>query len=110
MTAWVALLVLVAGCVGTAPGESDRDQALGSACAWIAGRWTVDGCDATQCTYYQDGCNVHYDCSSRSTFTFGAGAIVENTFTFGGGLCTAKISGRSISGTCPTCTFTATHR
>jgi hypothetical protein len=110
MTAWVALLGLIAGCAVTAPSDGDRDQALGSACAWIAGRWTFDGCGETQCTYYEDGCQVHYDCTSRSNSIGGTGSIVGNKFTFGGGQCTATIVGRSMSGSCPTCTFTATHR
>jgi hypothetical protein len=109
MTSWAALLAFVAGCAANAPSEADREQGLGSACAWIAGRWMLDGCDA-RCTFYQDGCQVHFDCSSRSAGTGGTGSIAGNKFTFGDGLCTATITGRSMSGNCPTCTFTATHR
>jgi len=110
---WATLALIVgAGCTTSAATEAQTQSAVGSACAWIAGHWEFSGCEETDCTYYEDNCQVHYDCNSASldNSSSGTGAIVGNAFTFGGGECTATINGRTISGKCPTCTFTATHR
>jgi hypothetical protein len=97
--------------VGPREWIKPKDQsALGSACVWFAGHWDWNGCGETECTFYEDNCQVHYDCTSMTNNVFGAGSVIGNTFTFGGGECTATINGRAMSGTCPTCMFSATHR
>jgi hypothetical protein len=90
--------------------ETEQSSSLTGSCAWIAGRWTFNGCDETTCTFYEDNCQVHYGCSGPGNGISGSGMIVDNKFTFGGGQCTATVDGKSISGRCPTCSFTASHK
>lgn len=107
------MTVAIQGCTGEDPvrvGTSSH-----ASCPWIAGRWNVVGnCDATECIYYQDGCEVRFDCSSSDAFTFGNGTIDGNTFKYNGDYCSATITGRMMSGGCKvgatTCSYTATHR
>jgi hypothetical protein len=104
------LMIGAVACTSHDDHESQRASAVDSTCAWIAGRWAWSGCGETECTLYEDGCTVHYTCTSPSNLIKGEGAIVGSSFTFGGGQCTASIAGKMISGQCPSCTFTATHR
>jgi len=104
------LLSLSAACETT--GEATATSELGEPCAWIAGRWAWDGCGEDVCTFFEDHCQIHYECSSRSNSIVGSGSIEGNVLTFGGGYCTAQINGKMMSGSCSApqaCAFTATH-
>ena len=88
-------------------------SSLDSPCVWFAGQWSWSGCGETVCIFYEDHCQVHYDCSSPTNALIGAGSIVGNSLTFGGGVCSATIMGKTLAGGCTapkSCSFTATHR
>jgi hypothetical protein len=99
----------LAACQTSEPTGSVAHQ---DSCAWIAGKWTFSGCGDDVCTFFQDHCKVHDECESPTHSTFGTGTIIGNTFTFGGGYCTAEINGKVMTGSCSApgqCSFTANH-
>jgi hypothetical protein len=113
--ATIASLGLLCGLVGGACREatSEQQSSLGSACPYIAGTWQVTStCGLTSCTFYEDHCVIHYDCSG-STLVSGDGSVSGSTLTWGGGVCTASIAGTTMSGSCSAgspCNYTMTHR